>query len=66
MVQLTAGAGSQEGYTSIVERLQNQMGEVAVYEQSVKLLDMDNETTLDPEFDRAGLHALMGRSPPQN
>jgi len=65
LVQLFSAAGSQEGYTALTERLQRQMGNVAVYEQTITVLNMD-DNSLDPEFDREGLHALMGRRPPQD
>lgn len=47
----------------MIERLERTMGSIVVYDESVKILAVDTKGH-DPEFDRAGLHALMGRSPP--
>lgn len=64
MIQIAASAGSQDGYSSLVDRLNKSMGEIVVFEQSMKTLNLDDDT-LDPQFDRQGLHALMGRAPPK-
>ena len=63
MIQIAASASSQDGYSSLVDRLNKSMGEIVVFEQTVQTLNLDDDT-LDPQFDRAGLHALMGRAPP--
>jgi len=39
------------------------MGQILVFEQTTPVLDMDDDS-LDPEFNREALHALMGRAPP--
>lgn len=61
-VQLLGMATSQDGYAAITERLSKQMGEIAVYEPGITMLNLDDDQ-LDPEFNREALHALKGRSP---
>lgn len=47
----------------MIERLTTTMGQIVVFEQSLKTLNLEDDK-LDPEFNREGLHALKGKRPP--
>lgn len=57
MIRAAASASSSESYEAASKHLTEQLGDVFVFEE-VKKIVIDPKTGLDPEFDRAGLHAL--------
>lgn len=58
-MQTLGSVTSQEAYKQQMTMLQSMMGRVIVVAPSTSHLEVDTE--LDPEFDRAALHALKAR-----
>lgn len=57
MVHVIASANTAEAYDAASQHFSKQLGEVFVFEKVIAP-KIDAVTGLDPEFDRAGLHAL--------
>lgn len=58
-IQLLASVTTKEAYTEAFKSLNNQAGQVYVFEKEIpKEIRIDPATGLDPEFDREGLRAL--------
>ncbi|MGV1754829.1 hypothetical protein [Agrobacterium sp. CG674] len=61
-MEMLASVTSQEGYKMVSEKLVKTVGQVYVWKpHTPKVLVVDPDTGLDPEFDRAGLQALKAR-----
>lgn len=60
-LHLMASVGSAEAYKSAIDHLKQEIGQVYVWETPVTSIVVENESELDPEFDRAGLAALKAR-----
>lgn len=59
LLQLTAAAGSGEGYETMAENLKKQIGITYVWEEAApRVIVVETAEGLDPEFDRTAFNAL--------
>lgn len=65
LIRTGASVTSEESYKSASKHFEGILGEIYVRDRTepvvMKVPEIDPETGLDPEFDRAGLHALKAR-----
>jgi hypothetical protein len=62
LLRLLAAAHSGETIEQVTKDLNQVMGRIYVYEPKAKSFEVEDENAMDPNFDRAGLHALKGKS----
>ena len=60
-MKVLVAVNSNESFQQALDGFTKQMGTIAVFEEKTRELVNDPETGLDPEFDRAGLHALKAK-----
>lgn len=61
MKLLLAAQSSEEGIEAVTQELQQNLGVIYERNQQYTTFELEDESALDPEFDREGLQALKAK-----